>query len=349
MKTLFGLFLGAMAFSALAAPLEIDRPWQGISDPLIFGRTYNRSFTRLPLNGQIKNKNRLWSGDYWPLNKGNINYRWFAREKIGFNLKSPGKTQSSTATQAQLSALSPSEKYDIFTGRYDYPLKAWVDSISSPNALKWEGICHGWAAASINHNEPVPVIVTNPDGIKIPFGTTDIKALLSYYYAYGFQSTSIQMGQRCYPESGDGCQEDMNAGAFHIVLANRLGIEGLSFIADIESTGEVWNNPAYQYTSYVVKELRPYADSARGTVKVVRVRTDFYFADNGDNSWRPVIGTYLQVIKKHQYEYDLDLDASGNIIGGTWLSKLRPDFLWLKGRPSKFNGILSRLGELTND
>lgn len=313
------------------------------------GNKYNPKFDHLPLLGEIKDKRKLWSGDYWPLKKGSINYRWYAREKTGFNLDSPTRDEALKMNVTQLAALSPSEKYDLFTGRYDYPLRNEIAKIASPRAMLWEGICHGWAPASINHTEPESKLLKNPQGIEVPFGSTDIKALLSYYYAYGFVTQDVQMGSRCYPESGDGCQDDLNAGAFHIVLANRLGLQGISFVADIEFRGEVWNNPAYGYSTTILREAGPGHTSTKGTVRVISVRTDFYFADNGENSWRPVLGTQLQVINKRQYDYDLEIDGLGNIIGGEWRSRSRPDFLWLKQRPYRYTGLLYRLGELLED
>lgn len=349
MKRLFCLVLTIVTIHATAAPLEINRPWPGVSDPINFGGRYKQKFSELPLRGEIKDKTKLWSGDYWALKKGNINYRWYGASKTGFNLNSPSKEEALKMSVTELAALSPSEKYDLYIGRYDYPLKNQVAGIASPRAQLWEGICHGWAPAAMNHTEPESKLLKNPQGIEIPFGSTDIKALLSYYYAYGFATAPVQMGERCYPESGEGCKDDLNAGAFHIILTNRLGLHGASFIADIESRGEVWNNPAYAYTTTIIREAGPANESAPGTVKVITVSTDFQFADNGENNWRPVIGTHLQVINQRQYDYDLDIDGNGNIIGGEWRSRSRPDFLWLKQRPYRYTGLLFRLGELLED
>jgi hypothetical protein len=350
MKSCLGLVLGFLTFSSLASPLEIHRPWDDFSDPLIFNKNYNYVFSELPLNGQIRDQKKLWSGDYWPLYKGSINYRWYARIKTGFNLRSPSRGEAQNMSIPELAALSAAEKFDLFTGRYDYPLKKQVQKDSSPRAQRWEGICHGWAPASINHDEPRPKLLKNPHGLEIPFGSTDIKALLSYYYAKGPQTPDIHIGQRCYPETGHGCYKDnLNAGAFHIVLANKVGLKGKSFIIDMDRGGEVWNNPVYRYSSTVQRELQPSPDSAPGTVKIVRMRTDFHYVDGGDNNWRPVIGTPLQVIKNTRYEYDLDIDAYGKIIGGEWRSRSRPDFMWQKEKVLRFSGLMFRLGELLDE
>ena len=49
-----------------------------------------------------------------------------------------------------------------------------------PTTPAWQVYCHGWTAASIAFEEPAPILVTNPDGLRIPFGSSDIKALLTY-------------------------------------------------------------------------------------------------------------------------------------------------------------------------
>ena len=313
--------------SAMAAP-DLMRPWTGVSDPLIMSSTFNRIFASLPLKAVVADKQKFWSSDYWPLNKGNINYRWNSARPRGFNLNSPNREQAAHMSRQELAALAPSEKYDLFIGRYDYPLRNRIYKNTSPNIASWMGICHGWAPAALNHHEPKPIDVVNPDGLTIPFGSSDVKALLSYYYAYDnrVQSTH-QMGRRC-NEKSDNCQEDLNAGAFHIVLANKVGLEGTSFIADMEKTKEVWNHPIYSYSSNVVSITNARRSSARGIVKIIRLRTilDYVF-EIKKNSWGPVIGTPLQYLKRRTYDYSLDIGSQGEILGGTWISSDRPDFL----------------------
>lgn len=340
-----------LSFPVYSAP---EAAWDPDSDPGIMNNYFEKKFTSLPFEGQVYDKHKYWSGDYWALNKGNINYRWYAKKKTGFNLVSPDKERVRRMSIPELAELSPSEKYDLFTGRYDYPLKNEVSRISNPAALVWEGICHGFSPASMNHKEPTPKLMRNPDGIEIPFGSSDIKALLSYYYAYTHIAPDThQMGKRCFDgqlfNRGKDCQEDMNAGAFHIVLGNRLGLDGKGFIADLQRYKEVWNHPVNAYRSEVIREALPTGASAPGTVKRLEMKTVITYVDENGNDWRPVIGTKKQSFEKMTYQYYIEIDREGTIIGGEWISKLRPDFLWIMARPRKFEGILSRLGELLND
>lgn len=355
MKYLSGLTLVLISVSSFASPLEIelDKPWNRISDPLIMSATFVRSFSNLPLEASVTDTKKYWSGDYWALKKGNINYRWFSPHPIGFHLNSPTKEQAQTMTQEELSYLAPSEKFDLLNARYNYPLVKEVSSFTSPDRELWEGMCHGWAPALMHHNEPQPKVITNPDGIQIPFGSSDIKALISYYYAYEYDAvTSRQMGYRCnddvqWPWSTDRCKDDMNAGAFHIVLTNKIGLGGSSFTADIENGTEVWNHDPVSYKVTVLRDnLPPESDSAKGTVKTIEVKTEVFYVFNSEkNTWEPS-GT---IAKKKTYQYKLDINKSGMIIGGNWISKMRPDFLWLVDKVPSFNEKFARLSELLND
>ncbi len=329
--------------------------WDGVAAPLISASS-EKNLAALPLKGKAGNNQRYWSGDYWALNKGLINYRWYSGEH-GFDLNSPGMTESSQMSQSELSALSPAEKFDLLRGRYDYPLKSEVARLANPNAEYWEGICHGWAPAAINHNEPMPKRLKNPQGIVIPFGSTDIKALISYYYANVYKApNTFQVGRRC-PQSGGllnfnrDCRNDLNAGTFHIILGNNLGIKKKSFVADIKRFDEVWNHPYVDYTSEIIDRRGPgWPFPKPGVKEIVRVRTVVSYVDESEtNTWEPVLGSSIQKNGQKTYEYDLHLDNKGVIIGGSWESKERPDFLWSVGRPPKFEGNLSGLAGLLND
>ena len=352
MKYLTSLAVAFISFNTYSAPLEINQPWRNISDPLIMSTTFVRSFSNLPLEAKVSDIHKYWSGDYWALKKGNINYRWFSPKPTGFNLKSPTKDQAKLMTLQELSYLAPSEKFDLLNARYHYPLVKEVSSFTSPDRQLWEGMCHGWAPALMHHNEPTPKVLTNADGIDIPFGSADIKALISYYYAYEYEAvTSRQMGSRCngssWPWGADRCKDDMNAGAFHIVLTNKIGLAGTSFVADIENGKEVWNHVPVNYrTTVVSNNLPPERDSAPGTVKTIRVKTDVFYVFNSEkNSW-DVTGS---ITKKRSYDYTLDINKTGMIIGGNWISKMRPDFLWLVDQTPDFNSNFLRLNELLND
>ncbi|HXH75466.1 MAG TPA: hypothetical protein VNJ08_10905 [Bacteriovoracaceae bacterium] len=350
MKILFTTCL--ISFSALAAPLELKRSWSRISNPLIMNATFERSFSKLPLNGMFKGEKRMWSGDYWALKKGNINQRWNLPVPVGFKLISPTREEVIAMDIEALKTLAPSEKFDLLNGRYDYPLKNKIAKIARETAQDWEGICHGWALATMHHDEPQPKILNNPENIPIPFGSADIKALISHYYARVHEvESTYQIGRRCRtlsPIGGDTCKHDMNAGAFHIVMANQIGLKAKSFVADLNFGTGVANHSLHSYTTSIqADDLPPGRKSAPGTVKRIRVATDLkYVTESDKNTWLPVLGTDLQKYKNLIFKYNLDIDRSGNIIGGDWLSKERPDFLWTMSKVKTFKDEFARLKEL---
>lgn len=315
-----------------------------------------KNFYLLPLKAEVKNGERFWSGDYWALNKGNINLRWNSTHKIGFDYISPTREELLFMTPEQIAELSPTEKFDIYLGRYDYPLKNDVSTVANKNAESWEGICNGWAPASVNHNEPVPKTVRNADGVEIRFGSSDIKALLSYYYAFVHKVESTQqIGSRCPRGNGwfnwnNDCKNDLDAGTFHIIMANKAGRQNRSFMVDIERYKEVWNHPIVSYNSEIQHESAAGKNDPEGTVKVVQIKSLVQFLNSSRrNTWTPVRGTPDQRLIPREYVYDLYLDKENKIIGGDWVSKQRPDFLWTMGAAPEFKGLLAGLGGLLND
>jgi hypothetical protein len=137
---------------------------------------------------------------------------------------------------------------------------------------------------------------------------------------------------------------DTNAGAFHLVLANKVGLRHESFVVDITRGDEVWNQAVAGYESRVKKEFvgsQVSPEAAPGTVKEVLVDTTFYYTEERAEQWDAHSDgkTLERYHRKAQYNYvyRLELDAKNNIIGGSWEGDRfptrvdlqdRPDFLW---------------------
>jgi hypothetical protein len=359
-------FITAMIAAVIIAPASfagqnrIQEAWEGFSAPEIFSAGFLHEMKALPLEGMIQVGPRAWSGDYWPSKKGSINNRWNSPAKQGWDYYSPNRDELKRMSIEEVAMLSPSEKYDLFIGRYDYPLKNEVGGSANRNAPYWAGICNGWASAALFHNEPTPKIMTNPDGIQIPFGSSDAKALISYFYAFHSNPSVNQMGLRCFfgrfMGGVRGCDQDLNAGAFHIVIANKLGLMREGFIVDIERFSEVWNQPVVGFKSVIIQDnLIPQSSPdklvALTAVKEIRVKTTLYYGDESDPTWEPVMGTENQKIEKKEFQYKLEIDAKGRIVGGSWESKIRPDFIWNRpaARPEEFTGLFTNLPMLLND
>lgn len=345
-------FLWALTCLSTMTFAAVDESWKSYSDPEILSPNYQNKLSSLPLNGNIEDGKIAWSGDYWATQKGGINYRWNTPAPVGFKYDSPTKAQVMRMSPEELATLAPSEKFDLLNGFYDYPLKRTVEASTKKSAADWAGICHGWAPATLHHVEPYAKTLTNPDGVLIPFGSADIKAIVSYYYAFVQEyKTTYQMGLRCFTNIGlgRGCNDDLNAGAFHITIANRLAINKQGFLADIERFKEVWNQPIVGYESQILETIPPSKKASKEAVKEVRVKTELKYIDEADASWGTNLGTDSQKFGILELQYRVELNNRGEIIGGTWESGFRPDFLWYVHKEEIFKAPYQRLSELLND
>jgi hypothetical protein len=329
------VLMTALALSTVAIAQEKQK-WPDYSNPGIVSKNFELRLDRLPLEGHHDVPHTGWSDDYWPTQKGSINRRWNAAGQPGFNLDSPSLARARMMSEKEIGELAPTEKYDLLRGRYDYPLVKRVNQNADPNAKDWAGICNGWSQASLNLKEPKAIVLTNADGIKIPFGSSDVKALLSFFYAYEVNTPTQQIGLRCFVGRGlrflaRGCGEDVNAGAFHIIMANKMGLERKGFLADVDRLKEVWNQPITGFTSTILQSRAASSGAASQAVSEVLVRTDLTYGSEIEPQWEAVLGTSSQTYEKLELEYIVELDAQGRIVGGKWQSWIRPDFLWFRG------------------
>jgi hypothetical protein len=287
-----------------------------IEESSLFETSVYHNFNLLPLKGFAQRSKEFWTGDSWNLKSGAINKRWNSRS---INQESPHYRTLLSMSEKDLKELSPSEKFDIFMGRYHYPFKEEVQRLVKNGVYDWEGLCHGWAGAAINHSGPKPKVVVNADGIKVPFGSSDLKALLSWAYSKAYLKDNDFLGKRCEEETdtiNDYCEDDLSAKDFHILVANLIGLRGRSLIADIERSKEVWNHPILSYSSDVV---------AKNPSRRLILKTTLVYLDvSENNSWEPC----PQITGKLTVKYALYLSEKGNILRGEWLSRERPDFIW---------------------
>lgn len=368
--------LVVLASVALVAQAHAAK-WDKSNNPNYFNPVakikMNPAFADLPLKAEVLDNRFGWSETFWPSSLGGIAYRWNSPDPQPFKYKLKTKAELASMNEAEMSELSPAELYDISQGDYSYSLTKKVLNKYSPKDLWWEGICHGWSLAASNYAEPGKVVITNKDGIKVPFGASDVKGLLAMHDAFNSKGIYVRVGDRCsvegkvegeaFPEDGEVPKvskkdaersecSDVNAGAFHIVLASMIGLNSQGFVADVDRFNDVWNQPVTSYESVVVGEEALNAkDIKNGVSRKVRIKTAmtygeelvFYSAEEaakgevGFVSKEPVTGTPAQTFSTRNYEYVLEIDIAGNIIGGEWISESRPDMLWMKKKDVKFN------------
>lgn len=328
---------------SLFSQSAIAERWNGSNDPSIMDPNFVYQLKQLPLEGRLDFT--PWSETYWASKQGSINLRWNQPNPVGFNYHSPTRQEAMQMSREQLARLAPSEKYDLYMGRYDYPLKNEVEGIATPSAKWWSGICDGWSLATLQYKEPKVVEMVNPDGIVIPFGSSDVKGLMSYAAARHFDVETKQVGGRCSGIGGvfgSASCADINAGSLHVILANQIGLKKQGFVTEIDPGKEVWNQATYGFKFNIVGS----ANSRHGAYGV-RVQATLYYADELEvSSWEPVVGTPNNVEGKLELDYTLDLDSSGNIIGGKFHSGTRPDFVWLPTNHLEFKDYLDGINKI---
>ncbi len=303
-------------------------------------------FSKLPLSGNLK---RIpWSDSYWQSNRGGIAYRYMTKESL-FNYKPYTQASLNQMTpdvrQRTITNLSPAEKWDLYHDDYSYPTIEKERMRTSPSIPEWEGLCTGWTAAAINFTEPKPITVKSPKGLEIFFGSSDIKALLSYTQFIIENPPKKYLGSRCSGAAFKECQ-GANAGAFHIILTNYIALKNLSFIVNLDRNGEIWNQPVRGFKSRLNFRRAPSSTASPQAVEEVGITTNFYYSDEVDAQFNPVNlnNSFLGFAQK-LFVYTLELNASGEIVGGEWISPDRPGFLWIQD-PIKFLPPMEKLKDL---
>ena len=200
--------------------------WNNRNDPRWWWYTPQDTFSSLPLSGSTPHA--AWSGTYWPNKNGGIAHRWvFGEGRGGFNYTLHTMDDLQKMSENDLKTLSPAEKYDIFTGRLDYPTVRSEWRRTTPDQPHWYGLCHGWAPASILYKEPHPVTLAASSNISIPFGSSDVKALLVYFLAQvcTLCLQIIQMNQpahahRCHRNRSGPSRLDSSLHPNHLLTSN---------------------------------------------------------------------------------------------------------------------------------
>lgn len=334
--------------------------WETENDPLSFTSSgeYELRLNKLPLKGKLDVI--PWASDYWPLNKGGISYR-YQTEEIGFKYKLHTKEEVLRMSKEELEKLSPAEKYDIYMDRFDYPLTNYQRKSCNPKAEDWEGHCHGWAPAAYHYQDPSPVtLVAKDKRIEVPFGSGDIKALLTFSEcSLDKDEESVSCGNRCdLPIKREDLTEgervsdatlaqnaeteeamDINPGAFHIIVTNEVGINKKSFVMDVDAGRMVWNHPIYSYHAIKTDEKNVHrrASGNKNIIieKEVSIVNDVYYVVEADAE-RDKLNNGEYLVNK-TYRYTLFLDRGGRIIGGEWNAESKldhPDFVWRTPAPN---------------
>jgi hypothetical protein len=301
----------------------------------------------------------------FPVNRpGTVGKDWY--ENHSYVRKHSASEIIRSKDDAQIDLLSPSEKYDMLVGDSGLHLTSnmWNTGKERYDAIgkveTWSGICDGWASAAMMLPRPQKTLkILAADGKTwLQFYPSDAKALASLLWARGNPSLRF-IGGRCdvkNPSTDDNGRItskdcfDTNPGTWHVAVTNQIGIAHRGFLLDATYDYEVWNQPALSYHYWY---FNPQTWKHVDTLEAASVPIDQFTEDKFDqyrsSKAVSVVGivmdfTYVSEKRPHhdpsdspdkdsrrtvRYYYDLELDASGNIVGGEWYNNRHPDFLWL--------------------
>ena len=337
--------------------------WGAKDKPSLLSDDFEYSFSELPTAGEVEQT--PWTGSYWPTYRDNINYRW-----AGPETDSPAKKYEKAFGRTDLEdrvskhfGIDSAPKYglDSCTKEEDCEDEGTecakrLDAEEGYCVPTWWGVCHAWAPAAIMEKEPEQPVEHN----GVTFQINDIKALISLSYTAGLSTDFLSL--RCnkndkkeeieYNEYGIPVEDDKecadtNAGTFHVVVANMMGIQKKSFVEDRTFDDQVWNQPVRSYK--VTKNFVVTAKKANELIGMTDAPEDYQFNPKA-KSFRHIRMTFKYITESEQeldgnlksqidfythtdyYEYVLELDDEEKIIGGEWVGdskKDHPDFLWV--------------------
>ncbi|WP_394831988.1 hypothetical protein LVJ94_36270 [Pendulispora rubella] len=354
---------GGDAMQERTGSVKQPEAWSPRDNPSLFTSNLEKRLSNLPRIGEAAKI--PWAGSYWPTFKDGINYRW-----DGPNSDSPAKKYELAFGRSGVEdAVSRTSGVDAHGGRRSCTKSSQCDYNQGEACAKrtgesrgrciptWFGICHAWAPAAILVPEPQHDVVKN----GVTFHVPDIKALVSLVHE---SVTTKFVSLRCNAEEGDmdpdeygrprsDCR-DTNPGTLHILLANYLGIRKQSFVEDRTYDYQVWNQPLRNFkvlstetvTSQEANAL-VVGDSEDASsdylfnpkaVTFVHVKTEVtYITESGPEEGH-LASKIDEYTRGSRYDYVLELDGNGEIIGGEWVGRSKsdhPDFLWL---PVRQNG-----------
>lgn len=339
-------FQAPEAFTDQTNPLELIKyinnspslKADDLAPPSDIGRTFSVPDDALP-----------FSASYWPMKNNGILARWQGR-----------------------GSLSPAEKYGtLFLDRAEQrSLYDWIrqnQGSGVPNVRLWFGICHGWAASAVVDKAPQHKISVR----RVERGGTatveecggrgagcitvtpgDITALLAEAYS---APDARYIGERCdtapsrfrYDSSGRIIQPNCraNAGTLFLIATHFIKQNRRSFVMSVTNNAEIWNQPVYAYR---LDEYRTIArDAAVDLIDPQKRTYDFNPAAVGFRHvtltmrWaqeaQPTVDRPPPLLPRDaKYEFVLELDANGAVLGGEWVGRNKkdhPPFYWYPVAP----------------
>ena len=340
--------------------------WDVQNNPARVDSTFKYNVADLPIRGEVQNM--PWPSDFWVTVRDSINYRWDGdnlspAEKVARAFNLPNFPQNITETVGiyghQGTACDENSECEVLrNSSICVKPRGAVGPRAGRCTPPWWGIAHGWTAAALS--EPAPIHFVAKNGII--FYPGDLEALLSYIYSKN--TPNKLLSSRCDKKSsefgtdGDGrilrpeCR-DINPGTLFVVLANMIGIRKQSIIEDRMSDYEVWDLPVRGYT--VTNAVNGKLKEISWAKAISLLRSIPVPVKPGHYSYNPAATRFFHVemflryigptqpsresqdgradanTRADDYNFILEADRLGNILGGEWLGDSRqshPDFVW---------------------
>jgi hypothetical protein len=348
--------------------------WASQDNPSLFSGTLEYRFDALPREGEAAQV--PWAGSYWPTYEDNINFRWGGEASESPAKKYELAFYGADAGVSVEDAVSRAHGIDSARGAKTCNETSECNGFLGETCAKrrgqpsgrciatWWGICHAWAPAAILLPEPKNPVTRN----GVTFEVQDLKALGSLVHnSTRNKFISLRCNKHFSQPDGGGIRldrfgrpvdqdrecRDTNAGTYHVLLANYLGLMKQSFVEDRTNDYEVWNQPL---RSFKVTEARDVtaaeanrlvgltADDAdaglsveryhfnAAAVRFVFVKAEVKYITESSAEDGYTASTIAWYTRTDRYEYVLELDAAGKVLGGEWVGSSKrdhPDFLWL--------------------
>lgn len=308
---------------------------------------------------------KSWHMDSGLLAERNSGWRWGWSSKYKYAVKNSTqkvlKENDFNKRAALIDKLSVAEKYDLLVGDNQGSLtKAqWAQGeiyYRDGTLASWMGICEGSAAASVSYPEPQTYVdLRSPQGDPIRFHILEIKGLASLLWS-SYNVKIETAGTRCdtsHPKRNHGVVVDedcfnANPATLHIALLNYLGLQHRPIFINRMTSNQVWNVPVigYKIRYFNVAKGSKQEDRLENAISPLSsIRNDNYKNYRSPQATQ-VVGVNITLnitadttnsrdsmvksnVKNLSYQYELELDSNGQIVGGEWNSSSHPDFIWV--------------------
>ncbi len=251
-------------------------------------------FDHLPAKGGVTKDRVPYAGCIYPdLQGGTVNAMW----------------KYDQAFHNRRTLATSYERWDNVAYPVSYYVRnRWGRSVRVWGIPHWAGHCNGWTSASIRHAEPQQSVVRN----GVTFTPSDIKGLLAELYMWN--RNELLGGEFTYV---------VNPGTLHVIITNWLGRKSHPVAMESSPGSEVWNYPAYAYSTSHGKQ-----EDGREIEVKMRLAYKHYTEEEHDKA--------PENNRELRFHYHLYLDKDGRITGGWYYwDSHQLDLLWVARTPSQ--------------